>query len=1173
VNFSVPVYQAREGAGYVLISVGLGPFTHTRRGPSPQKAQSALLDHLRQQAREANPRDLPWLQVTRGTRLERVRIDVNLRASGRKRRHSGLCPLIVEPRWASEDRRFVIAYHPMDQGDWFPLREDEPLDQQAALFFQKVWASLDEEEVQARWSSGKDFLKIISFSAETKNLIDQLPGRQKSVWEDLSKDPARKDPKKAEEKKQRRLPKVGVDLTTRALEGGLPGGLPRPPYRERLQQLLGGARKQPTLLVGPSGCGKTTLLHRWIHDQIASDDFSSHRNADRIHHVWALAGRRLIAGMAHVGEWEEQCMEILDEVRHRKVILYVEDVAHFGRIGRSRGSDRCLADLFQGPAKRGEVVLVGECTAEQLRALEDDAPAFVGAFHLVHVAPASPEETFRMLLHEARYMEQREEGKTPPVSPQALRTILELGGALFPNRATPGKALEVLRQLAREDFPEDLPELGPSQVIRHLAKKTGLPEALLRPDEPLVASDLQEELGRQVIGQPAALEAASDLIVRIKTGLVDPRRPYGVYLFTGPTGTGKTELAKCIAEYLYGDASRLVRFDMSEYGGYDGPARLIGDRWQPEGLLIQRVQEQPFCVVLFDEIEKAHPSILNLLLQLFDEGRLTSASGSTASFTHAVIVMTSNLGARPTAPAGFGDQGERVSQDIAWAVRDFFPPELFNRIDRIVPFNPLTREVATAVAFKEMNRLFNRRGLSDRNIFVYATGAVAELIAREAFAQQDGARSLKRFIEERIGSVLADHISRGGQAAMQVVRIFEASGSLQIDIEPLLEAQPADAFWALEPLLDAPLSELLRHLASVLRFLDELEDREELRMLSEQIRLYLREHNQGQTDRADDLYNLDTIRDELRKFRAHVAAMLQPQDQGHELLEVKKFSHMEVTYPGYKASPRDGEVRRSRLFDRRALAGAARQPTRQDALMSLAEVEFLRRALAGVHDAGRHAVFLELSRVSRGAPPSRFGRASDRLLHWLAQAYAAARGEVEEVVIRLDRGDVIELRGADLGRRMAEWFAQGAERVVLKIIGLCVHDFFALETGSHVWQSMADQPEIVQVQVSPAPAGVAGRSLLDAYDQARAAFEEGLRRGSPPPNPDRLLPAVRKIRFDLPRRPGAVALLDLEDYVLSHGTSLWVRSLDEALPSLWMLRMSGRPRHQAEPRPLSGLPG
>ncbi|MCS6898561.1 MAG: hypothetical protein RMJ98_02330 [Myxococcales bacterium] len=175
------------------------------------------------------------------------------------------------------------------------------------------------------------------------------------------------------------------------------------------------------------------------------------------------------------------------------------------------------------------------------------------------------------------------------------------------------------------------------------------------------------------------------------------------------------------------------------------------------------------------------------------------------------------------------------------------------------------------------------------------------------------------------------------------------------------------------------------------------------------------------------------------------------------------------------------------------------------------------------------------------------------------------------MVLRLGQGDVIELRGVDLGQRMNEWLTQGAERVVLKMVGLCVYDFFALETGSHVWQSMAEQPEIVQVQVRTAPPGVTGRSLLDAYDQARMAFEEGLRRGTLPPNPDRLLPAVRKIRFDPPRRPGAVALLDLEDYVLSYGTSLWVRSLEEALPFLWIPRMSERPRSPSQAT--SSLPG
>jgi ATP-dependent Clp protease ATP-binding subunit ClpA/ATP-dependent Clp protease ATP-binding subunit ClpC len=1155
VNFTVPLYQTRERAGFSLVTVGLGPFTHVRRGPSPQKAQSSLLDHLRQQVQGAKPAELIWFQMARGTRLERVRLQVTIRGSGRKRHGSGLCPLIIEPRWASEEHRLLVAYHPLDQDHWFPVREEEPLDQQATLFLQKHWANLEEIELDARWSSGKDLLKIVSFSAEPRGLLDQGASRRQRIWEDLQRDPARKDRSKTKEKKQPRLPRVGLDLSTRALEENLPPGLPRSPFRERLQQLLCGARKQSVLLVGPSGCGKSTLLRQWVHDLLAADDFSSHRNVDRIHHVWAVAGRRLIAGMSHVGEWEQQCMDILDEVRGRKIVLYAEDVAHFGRIGRSRESERCLADLLHGPMHRGELVLVGECTPEQLRILEDEAPAFAAAFHVVHVAPTTTDETFRMLLHEARLREQAHR-EAPPVAPQALRLVLEMGASLLPNRSLPARALELLKELVRDEFPPDLREIGPREVVQLLVRKTGLPEALLRPEEPLVFADLHEELARQVIGQPLAVEAVADLILRIKTGLVDPLRPYGVFLFTGPTGTGKTELAKCLAEYLYGNSGRMVRLDMSEYSGPDGPARLVGDRWQPEGLLIQRAQEQPFCVVLLDEIEKAHPSILNLLLQLFDEGRLTSAGGTTVSFTHAVIVMTSNLGAKPSAPVGFGEQTDRLQRDIDRAVREFFPPELFNRIDRIVPFLPLSREVATQVALKEMNRLFNRRGLSDRNIFVYSTAAVAELISREAFAQQDGARSLKRFIEQRIGSVLADHIAGGPRAAMQVVRIFESSGALQIDIEPLLEAEPAPFRWTLEPLLDATLPELLARLTEARGFLLDLDERDEVCQLSEQIRGYLKAHNEGQTEHDDDLFNLDTIRSEIREFHARVEAMLQPRDPGHELIEVQKFAHSEITHPGYR--PRDGRVQKYRIFDRRAFRPSPRV-SRQDVLLALAEIEFLHRALAGVHEAERHAVFIELWRANRGAPAGRFGRENDRLLCWLAQSYARARGQVDEALIRLSRGDVIELRGADLEGRMDEWFAQGAERVVLKIVGLCVLDFFALETGSHVWQSMAEQPEIVQVRVQPAPAGMPARELLDAYDRARTAFEEGLQRGVPAPNPDRLLPTVRKIRFDPPRRPGAVALLDLEDYVLSHGTSLWARDLDEALASLWMLRMSGRP--------------
>jgi ATP-dependent Clp protease ATP-binding subunit ClpC len=697
-------------------------------------------------------------------------------------------------------------------------------------------------------------------------------------------------------------------------------------------------------------------------------------------------------------------------------------------------------------------------------------------------------------------------------------------------------------------------QIGSKDVYQLLSRKTGVPELLIHGDERLDTSILEEELGKLVAGQSEAVRCAADLVARIKAGLSDPRRPYGVYLFTGPTGTGKTELAKCIAEYLYGSASRLLRFDMSELSGPDAPARLIGHRYHPEGLLTQRVAEQPFSLVLLDEIEKAHPSVLSLLLQLFEDGRLSDAAGKTAHFNHTVVIMTSNLGAKPRSAVGFGESPDAVLADIARAVREFFPPELWNRIDRIVPFRPLSREVAEKVAKKELDKLCRRRGLIERSIFVQVGAGVTERVAQVAFVAEDGARSIKRFLDDHLGSLITDAIAGGSHAAMQILRLRVAGPSFGLTREALDEQGPIEARWALEPLLDRPLGRLKELLAPLLGFLASIEQGDALAHLSERIREHLGRHNRGEASEGVQVYTLDAMRAAIRAFRDRVEQLQKREDLGdeaHDALEQRRF--------GWVSRSEDGRVtHRVRLFHPSQQAAALPRPARRELLECLAEGYFLRRALRRVDEPGQHAVMIELVRMGQLDEAGRFDKERGGLLESLARAYVGAQGELESWAGKnrywaAERSE----SGTDEGYLSTYLDTGGGERLVLRIVGLSVLDFFALEQGSHVWTSLARGPEVVRVRVWPARPDETPEQVIEAEEEKQRRFDEAAREGRDlPENPTALLPVVRKIRFDPPRRAGTTSALEIEDYVMGYADTVEVRDLTDALEPIWLLRMS-----------------
>lgn len=1204
IDFSVSVFQRRTGNFSQWWSLGFGASPVVVAGRTSSKLRDRFVNDCRERARQAGPSEIPSLQLVRGRRLHHVQLDLNVRHEDGRVRFTGRVPLIVEPRPLGAQRTLEIAYHPMRPSEWFPLDPITPVQELANAVFARFWseAGLGPEQLEHLRRQGTEAIKIIGFRAEPKSLLSMLAKQQ--------------GPEMAQIGTRRRRPgttllsELGFDLTRKAIDDELAPGMPRAPYREQLRQLTCGSRKAPVLLIGPPGVGKTTLLQRLVLDLLEADGWSAHQNLDRVSHVWQISGRRIIAGMSYLGQWEQRCVELLEETFAKRIVLWADDLHAWGRIGESRQSDRSLSAFFRGPIARGELTMIAECTAEQYQQLQADASGFANLFTTIHVEPTDVGTTMRMLVHEARKLEIN---LGCGYDPRVFRSIYELSGSLYSGSAYPGKALELVRalgsrhriasehaeqlQLAEILMSEDAdgpsrPKVGSPELIELLSERTGMPTLLLTPEATLDANSVAASFEQQVMGQPQAVAVVRDLIVRIKAGLCDPGRPYGVFLFTGPTGTGKTEMAKALTEYLFGDESRLVRFDMSEYNVPGAAARLIGDRYQPEGVLTSRVRAQPFCVVLLDEVEKADPSVLNLMLQLFDDGRLSDANGEVADFRHTVVIMTSNLGAGGNPSVGFGGVDRRaIMLDIAKAVREFFPPELFNRIDRVVEFFPLDEAAARAIASKELARLLGRRGLAERNSFVQTTAAVLEKIVREGFNPRDGARSLKRWLEDNLGSVLVETLTRSAAASMRLLWVYERRGAdsgmgtgLHVHEEALREAEPIPEHSRLGELLEQPNAAVLEQVPAALAFLRGLERSPRLERLSRTLATLLEAYNRDAADeleglrhQTDALYNLEVLRTEIHSLREalelhasydqRLTGQVEEREGRHEglgeQLEIDRF-------PADQVRAQDGTPTLLRRFDRRAFSPSLPLRERQAMLRAIAEVWFLERALERADEPRQHVVFLELSRIGDPRGRSRFGARKAGLLAELAHAYASrGRGELEAYA-GLPRGgstdDVMSMRahgngnghGKDaggFGQSFARLVDDNPQLLVLQLVGPSVREFFAGESGCQVQETLGGEHEIVRVRVldgepSDDPAALIARTL-----RQRQAFAEALEAGTKlPRNPDRMLPIIRLFKLEEPRA-GRPASIEVEDYPLSHVSSHTGDRLEPVLELLWLMRV------------------
>ena len=504
------------------------------------------------------------------------------------------------------------------------------------------------------------------------------------------------------------------------------------------------------LLVGEHGVGKTALVRAAL-DQLPETWSAFEATASSVN-----------AGAMYIGQLEGRVEEIVTALRDKEIVWVFPAFHEALYAGTYSSNPTGLLDALAPHIESGAVRIVGETSPTAYERLIKERPSVASLVQAVRVRPLADEETTAVVRHALDT-----QATEIAVSDEVLTESLELAQQFIPGVAAPGNALQLLQAAVDDAVENGRSSLAGGDMLATLASLSGLPLAVLDPTRPLHLDDVRAFFEQRVLGQPEAIDCLVDRIALVKAGLTDPSRPLAVFLFVGPTGTGKTEIAKALAEFLFGSANRMVRLDMSEYQTSDSHERLLADANVDDGgaPLIASVRKDPFAVILLDEFEKAAQPIWDLFLQVFDDGRLTDKHGRTADFRRCVIILTSNVGSAIAggAPASASSAPTPCSGPSRSSVplARHFRPEFLNRLDRVVVFRPFERSQMHALLDKELADVTQRRGWRGRPWAVELDESAIAFLIEHGFSPELGARPLKRAVERHLLSPLARAIVAG----------------------------------------------------------------------------------------------------------------------------------------------------------------------------------------------------------------------------------------------------------------------------------------------------------------------------------------------------------------------------------------------------------------------------